>query len=81
MCVCVFMCSSVHTLGSRQLGTSIELQADTKKLRMEVSKLLMKHVALTGELQNHMDRKAKNNAELRHLKGALGPFTPFFPPS
>lgn len=56
---------------SHQLGTSIELQAETKKLRLEVSNLLIKHVALTGQLQNHMDREAKNKAELRHLKEEL----------
>ena len=56
-------------LGSCWQKTSCDLEKEVKNLRLEFSDLHLKHKTLARELQKHQDIDAKNNAEIKRLRG------------
>lgn len=57
--------------GSCWQKTSCDLEKEVKNLRLEFSDLHLKHKTLARELQKHQDIDAKNNAEIKRLRGEL----------
>uniref|UniRef100_A0A2N9EF63 E3 ubiquitin protein ligase n=1 Tax=Fagus sylvatica TaxID=28930 RepID=A0A2N9EF63_FAGSY len=55
--------------GSCWQKTSCDLEKEVKNLRLEFSDLHLKHKTLARELQKHQDIDAKNNAEIKRLRG------------
>ncbi|GMY23299.1 E3 ubiquitin-protein ligase BRE1-like 1 isoform X1 [Fagus crenata] len=57
--------------GSCWQKSSCDLEKEVKNLRLEFSDLHLKHKTLARELQKHQDIDAKNNAEIKRLRGEL----------
>ncbi|XP_022770213.1 E3 ubiquitin-protein ligase BRE1-like 1 isoform X2 [Durio zibethinus] len=57
--------------GSCRQKASSELESQVKNLRLATGDIHLKHRSLARELQSHRDMDAKNNAEIKRLKGEL----------